>query len=159
MFHSYDKEQVRYVMEYLKNNFEEGDAVYLNNNATDAFIYYQNRLNFPRRIKSLGRILDAAFVEEQLFAAMRFEQHVYDEKGVFLGIIKDKSLENYYKISPDQFHRINDRKRVWLLFSHVKSGLKALVLTSFDNQGKRLKKYEREGASVYLYDLETFNNE
>lgn len=142
-------------MEYLRNNIEEGDSIYLNNSATDAFIYYQNRLKFPKKTVRIGRILDDVFQNEKAFAEIRYEKHVYDEKGMFLGIIKDSDIGKYYRISKDQPYRTNGSKRVWVIFSHAKSELKELVLEVLDNQGKRLKEYEKEGASIFLYDLST----
>jgi len=152
--HSHDKEQIRPVMSFLKKNVQEGDSFYMNNSAVFGFVYYQDSLDFPQRFKRIGRTYDKFYVENgRALTEIRYENHIYNKDGVFLGIGFNKKSQEVYPIYEDQWFRDDDNKRTWILLAHFKPELRRVILGALDAQGKRLMAYEKRGAAIYLYDL------
>jgi len=54
----------------------------------------------------------------------------------------------------NDFHNMKDKKRVWIIFSHINDTEKSSILSSLNEAGNNLYHYQTHRASAYLY---TFN--
>ena len=116
-------EEIKPVMNYLTQNYQNGDVLYLYHSSWPAFEYYAKRYGFEG-------------VERLVGVEARF------------------NWPNYVK----DLKSLNGNERVWILFSHLwnKGGVdeEKFFLFVLDGIGKQVDSFKREGASVYLYDLQ-----
>ena len=146
-------EEIRPAISYVKNNWQEGDKIYVHYYAQYAFEYYTK--HHP-------------------------DKYAFDEDAVIIGIAprgwyrhwRKQDVIKYYDVdvpirqsSSEIFktyikdlNKVIGHKRVWVLFTSViiKDGMQEEKFYVFhlDNIGKRLDQHGRERiATAYLYDL------
>ena len=145
----YNNEDTRPIMEYLVDHYQEGDAVYVNNAATNAFLFYQFQIDRPRKLTRIGRIID--YPRDGLVDVI-LEEHIYDGrtfkgiKRLYPDLAADFVLDSQYWTKRDQ------SKRVWLMFSYGKPGAESITVNSL-RQVMRPAVIRREKSShLYLFE-------
>lgn len=151
--HSRSQEESRPVMEYFMKHFQPGDDVYINNSASDAYMYYLSSLHFPYQIQRFGRILDKIYEEKPSYALIRYETPVFRENGWLFGIKNNEESSQYYQVFADQWIKPQENNRIWTIFVHYNPDLESLVTSSLDHYGKRLTGLQTKNAAIHLYDL------
>jgi hypothetical protein len=71
-------------------------------------------------------------------------------KNYMIGISARDDPGKYFQ----ELSHLKDKKRVWILFSHVFNNEDKLILAYLDTQGVALDNVKYPGASVYLYNLD-----
>jgi len=151
MTHKIEKEENRPVMQFLKQNQKEGDRLCLNLSAQYAYLYYMGALNFQHNIQPI-------FVFSDKLNKDQNGEYVYG-RSVFRDHAKRQQYAERNKKSPrlkiykTHFEKFGRESRTWFLFSHSNQDLKEWMVSSLNRHGTMLKKFQRRGASVYLYDL------
>ncbi len=116
-------EEIRPVIEYVNDNWQDRDILYVYKFSIPAFTYYYER----KDLKHLN---------------------------IYYGEVINQELVDWAKES----EKLIGKNRVWFLISHnYKFGIKSdeeNLLNYFDKKAIRVENYKKEGASVYLYDLQ-----
>ncbi len=125
----YNPEHTRPVMRYLFDHYQSGDAIYLNNAATNAFLFYQYQQKHRPKLKQIGRIMD--YHRSGIVDVIR-EEHVYDGP-VFLGIdIPRDDRPREYELDASYWAAMEDAPRVWVIFSYGKPDTDQFTLASME---------------------------
>jgi hypothetical protein len=115
-------EEIKPVINYIREHQQDGDVLYLYYASQYAFKYYSARYGF-------------------------------NNNNYIVGVSSRDNWGNYI----DDLDKLRDKKRVWILFSHVYNWKSVdeekFFLYRLDVLGTRLESFKNEGASVYLYDL------
>jgi len=161
------REDNRQAMSYLKQNYQPGDLICLNKQAFFPFYYYSYRLGFikfltvkQKRINGedlygyplLGKFDEHFFNDENTLLPFVFARLFFDEQGRFR---KTYRLDVIFLLSENQNTlRFLGKRRVWLVFLHEPPpSVKKFILNLFARNGARMHFWERQGASVYVFDL------
>jgi hypothetical protein len=146
-------EEIRPVINYIKNNWQDGDIIYVNYYAQYAFEYYTkyhpdrdvfNQDDFIVSIAPRGWY--RTWRKPLVYKYYEFRTPVLQTStDIFKAYIKD-------------LNKLKGHKRVWALFSStvVKDGMQEekFIVFNLDTIGKRLDFFGHSGVgAVYLYDL------
>jgi len=166
MRQGYFYEDNRPVMQYVQNNYQPGDLIFLNDQGVFIFFYYIHKLKFheslpkkPKRIDGrdlyvyspLGRLNECFYDDRRReIIPYRFIEMVGDDYGRYWGefqkpycILKGKGSLNFL-----------GGRRIWLLFLHEPSlPVRQFILDLFGRNGRHLQSIELRRASAYLFDL------
>jgi hypothetical protein len=128
MLHPRAAQDIRPVLEYVRDRRQPGDVFYVYHHQREPFLYYAKKYGFDESECVLG--IDA--------------RH------------KKNRRANWEAYESD-LDRLRGYRRVWLLFSHVRK-IKGVSEEEFmtqylDGLGVRVERFGRSGASAYLYDL------
>ncbi|HWO01866.1 MAG TPA: glycosyltransferase family 39 protein [Blastocatellia bacterium] len=130
MLHPRAAQDIRPILEYVRDRRKPGDAVYVYHHQRESFQYYAKKYGFDENECVMG--VDA---RDKINRRANWEAY-------------GKDLD-----------KLRGNRRVWLLFSHVRK-IKGVSEEEFmtqylDRFGVRLERFGRSGASAYLYDLST----
>ncbi|MBF0385041.1 MAG: glycosyltransferase family 39 protein [Candidatus Omnitrophica bacterium] len=161
-------EENREVMKYFADNFRIGDHIFINDTAVFTLAYYLDYYGMKKRISMdevnnvkggkyrllvTSRIFDNLAMcggKECLGADFQFLNYSSDYR--FRTISIQKEYEVYYIIEkiPD---KMKLSRRNWVFLSHVPDPTTKLVLKVFDGEGKRIDYLKKNGAGIYLYEI------
>jgi len=153
-------EEIRPVMNYIKNHWQKGDIIYVHYYAQYTFEYY-TRFHPDRYVFDEGEYI-IGIAPRGWYRHWRKKEvsKYYDSRAP----IKQSSVE-IFKIYAKDLERLKGNKRVWVLFTGTipKDGIieEKFFVYYLKTMGKQLDFFGRPGvSSVYLYDLsgETSNS-
>jgi len=167
------KQDIRAMMEFFNENYQQEDALFLDAVAQTSSWYYGDLLGFNKRFSKIlsfndprdGRVslneigkfhVGYKTVNGIDLLIYRHEYNVYNAKGVFRGarIRRDDAKKDYYYILENIPHvePING-KRVWLMFGNTEFEKMAdIAQSSFDKKFLLIKTFEGKGVKALLYD-------
>ena len=151
LMYSYSKEEIKPLMRYLKKHRQSGDALFINNSAQYAYIYYLGYYRFTDSINPFIKIVDHLDRDEKgrnIF--IRSEYYDFDKNGVYKGI---KEKGNLLTISEDTSKPFGGNQRTWVLLTHIPAYTQEFILELLGRDGVQLKKLKENGSFLYLYDL------
>ncbi|MBF0486278.1 MAG: hypothetical protein HQL16_07185, partial [Candidatus Omnitrophica bacterium] len=168
---SRDWVQNREALEFLRDHYEAGDFLVMNTSAMPPFWYYAGSLGFGRMFKQDtlaikdGQLVKGVKVAQFArylgegaggrFLALRYEYHVYDDKGFFREVLGLKDPPQMLK--EGQAFSSPPLGRTWVFLSKAPEDddriMNNIIRDSFDKRAKRLLASEQKNAAVYLYDL------
>ena len=150
----FSRGQIKPVLEYIKNNWQDGDMIYVHFFSQYEFEYYSNyhpdSLNFSEDEYVIGKAPMGWYGDWKRQDLTKY----YDTNKII-----EQSNKDILNIYINEVDKLKGRNRVWMLFTdNIPStrGImdKAFFLFWLDTKGHQLDLYERgELASVYLYDL------
>jgi hypothetical protein len=150
-------EEIRPVLEFVRDHWRHGDTIYVHNASQYAMLYYEEckclRLSLPHSRRSLWPLKP---VQE---AASRYSQAAIPlTSDVILGRrFANATAAPYIK----DVSRVEGRGRVWFLYSHLSSEEEQRLIQSMlrrlNSLGVRIKGVDRPGAHAYLYRLRGSN--
>lgn len=159
----------RPVMEYLCSNFAPGDRLVMNHEAQYAYWYYGQRLGCPRQTHMVapafvdGKAMSGSVTGEFLDSLItsRGAPHVlyrdllmvYDEEGRFSAVLVHPVLSASRQIYTDTRLDFILGPRVWILFADTHKGIDSFLKNILFAQARKISGFEKESASVFLYDL------
>jgi hypothetical protein len=162
----------REVMQFYKKNYASGDFLFMNLSAQYPFFYYSNQLNLNSVIPK-----ESSFVfNEQpvrVVHVCRLGDFLVKRNGVMYGDFTDDYFvynagRQVYILFTPALYRFDlenylasdgaSGKNYWLLLSHLRPQVKKFFVDSFDRHGRRIKQFERAGASIYLYQISGNNH-
>jgi hypothetical protein len=146
-------EEIRPVLEFVRDHWHRGDTLYVHYGAQYALLYYEEckclRLSLPPSRRSLWPLKPVHVVSRQYpQAAIPLTRHV------ILGKHFSEATPNLYLRDLD---RVEGGRRVWFLYSHLNQGgeqvLVEAMLRRMESLGKRIDGIDRPRAHAYLYRL------
>jgi hypothetical protein len=147
-----EHEEVRPVLEFVRDHWHPGDSLYVHYGAQYAFLYYDQckclGLSLPNTYRSLWPVKPVPGGSPQFSPAA-----VPLSPDLILGRQFGNATPGLYV---RDLTRIEGRRRVWLLYSHLNSGDDLVVkamLRRLDSIGKRINGIDRPDAHGYLYRL------
>lgn len=147
---SYSRSEMRPVISFLKDHYQQGDAIYLNNPSQYMFGYYHGYFGFGRNISLIGIIVDTLREGPFLKSNVSYQYFDYNDDGYMVGyeseISPRRSLKEDLKI-------FENHQRTWLILSHIPNSQKKFILDYFEKKGKKLLEFQSLDSAVYLYNL------
>ena len=146
-------EEMRPIVRYLKEHYQQFDAVFLNNSAQYGYGYYSGRWGLDTKDLFVGVIAEPPGSLREFDPAIHVVYVSYnrDSRGHLVGWRIGQSAS---KFSGEEWEKVRYNKRTWLVFSHASAGYRKTVLDYFDREGKKLEELHAPGASIYLFDME-----
>lgn len=145
----YNAEATRPIMEYLVDHYQEGDAIYVNNAATNAFLFYQFQIDRRQKLTRIGRIID--YHRDGLVDVI-LEEHIYDGR-VFKGIRRlYPHLAADFVLNPDYWNNVDRSNRVWLMFSYGKPGTEDITVSGLEQVMRRTVSRKERSSNLYLFE-------
>jgi hypothetical protein len=144
--HPRNREELRPVLEFVRDHWMAGDTLYLHHGAQYAFLYYKECGCV--RLKHRGR---------ELWPVRRGSETDFDAQAVEAesrAVIVGKERESFTKA----LRILKGRERIWIVSSHFASpheeaAVQRHLIRPLDMAGTRLMKVDRPGAHAYLYKL------
>jgi hypothetical protein len=152
LVHPRTREEIRPVLEFVRDHWRPGDTLYVHHGAQYAFLYYEEckclRLSRPGTDRNLWpvRPLPAGPSQDSQAA-------VPLSSAVVLG--------RYYPDLGDEYvadlNRVRGRRRVWFLYTHVSGDqeqafIQGTLLRHMASLGNRVNGIDLPGAHAYLYE-------
>jgi len=130
IFRPYVKQEFRPIISYVRNHQQAGDVIYVYQRAEYQFKYYANKFGYEEGDYILG--ID--------------DLDKKDGQGT--------SEEEWQRYKSD-LDRLRGNKRVWIIFSHVRTWDKESerITEYLDGFGKQIDVFKKQGSFVYLYNL------
>jgi hypothetical protein len=159
LVHPSTHEEIKPVLEFVRDHWRPGDTLYVHYAAQYALLYYEEckclRLSSPRNGRDLWpmRPLSATGSEQYAPAAVPLSSDVV--LGRYFGI-------NQQPEYIADFNRVAGRHRVWFLFSHLnaeweKVFIQMKLLPHINSLGTRISGIDRPGAHAYLFRMGSSN--
>lgn len=131
------REEIKPVLNYVRNNWQDGDMVYLHYGSKPAFKYYGKRYGFKE-----DDYIPGAFA---------------GDKNDFYAF----SVDNLNEFTVD-LDKLRGKKRVWVLFAHLPPSRAGIRDESFfeyylNSTGTKLDYYKSVDSAVYLYNMSKKN--
>jgi hypothetical protein len=152
LIHPRKHEEVRPVLEFVRDHWHLGDSLYVHYGTQSAFVYYEEckclRLAPPHTRTSLWPVKPIQGGSSQYSPAA-----VPLARGLILGRHFENATPALYITD---LNRVEDRRRVWFLYSHLNNDDELLVkamLRHLDAIGQRIDGIDRPDAHAYLYKL------
>ena len=146
-------EEMKPVMRYLKGHYQERDAIFLNNSAQYGYGYYSGRWGLDTKELFVGVIVEPPNPFRSFDPAVR-AVYVNYERGALGHLVGWHVGQSANAFSKEEWEKVRDNKRTWLIFSHASAGYRKTVLDYFGREGKKLEEFHAPGASIYLFDME-----
>jgi dolichyl-phosphate-mannose-protein mannosyltransferase len=153
LIHPRTNEEIRPVLEYVRDHWRPGDTLYVHYGAQYALLYYEEcnclRLSAPGTRRQLWPL-----------RALRGQKDQFGQAAVPLS--SDVVIGRYHGSDSRQYladlDRIRRRHRVWFLYSHVgsdseESFIRDDLLGHLASLGTRIGGIDRPGAHADLYQL------
>lgn len=153
LVHPRTHEEIKPVLQFVRDHWQQGDTLYVNYGAQYAFVYYDEckclRLSSPQGRRDLWplKLIMRAPKQYAPAAVPLGAQLVF---GRYFGLEKRPYIED--------LDRVATRPRVWFLYSHLSYDGEGLfierkLLGRLDSLGTQLNKIDRPGAHAYLYRI------
>lgn len=148
MREGYRAEDIRPVVRHLKEHFQEGDRIYVNEMGLPAFKYYAGRYGLAHgrlRIRRLG--------DQVYHKGSRKGMEIVDEELAYAGPVYDGSvLGGVQKIMMEDPGAFAAHPRSWFVFSHYGES-RDFVLEWIGSNGRMTREFKEGAAEAYLADL------
>ncbi len=144
------RQETKPVFEYLQKNVQTTDTLYLYQWVEPAFRYYASNYNFNYNdchIVTHQQKSDLTREIDYFRSKQGFKPVSVNETQCILGI-----SGNFYQVQPE-LEKLQNRGRVWFVFSHINEHERSLFLNYLDTKGVRIDDNWQPGASVHLYQL------
>jgi hypothetical protein len=133
LFNPETKDEMKPVLNYVKENWHDGDIIYLHYRAQPAFEYYRKRFDF-----------DKSDYIVSVYAGDKYDYY--------------KFSVDYLRVYAKDLDKLNGRKRVWIVFTHtplLHKGIDEKVFFTYylNTLGKQIDYFKSAEAAAYLYDL------
>lgn len=127
------REEIKPVLSHVRENWQEGDMVYLHYGSKPAFKYYATRYGFKENDYIVGAYAG--------------------DKNDFFNFSVD-----YLKKYTDDLDKLRGNKRVWILFAHIPPPRAGISDESFfvyylNGMGTKLDYFKSTDSAVYLYNF------
>jgi hypothetical protein len=151
--HPRTHEEIKPVLEYVRDHWRAGDTLYVHNGAEYAFVYYEDckcvRLSQGKNSRQLWPLRPLEGASQQFAPAA-----VPVNRDVVLGRYFGANYPRYLT----DLDRIRDRCNVWFLYSHVNSSteddfIRSKLLPHMAMLGTRVAGIDEPGAHAYLYKM------
>ena len=153
LVHPRTNEELRPVLEFVRDHWRPGDALYVYGGAQYAFVYYDT-CNCLR--------LSPAGSGRQLWpvAPLRGQRSQFGPAAVTRtsAVVLGPPSGGGSKLFIADLERLRAHRRIWFLYSHVNSDserafVKAVLLPHLASRGTRIEAIDRAGAHAYLYEI------
>ncbi len=149
----FSRSEIKPVLEYIENEWQDGDLLYVHFYSEYAFQYYSKYHPDPYRFHDNDYVIGIAPRGWYNKWRKKSVSRYYNPEEEILQSNSD-ILNEYVK----DLNKLRGKKRVWVLFTEdiVTGGIRdeKFFLYHLDTIGKRLASFGRSGlAIVYLYDL------
>jgi hypothetical protein len=146
-------EEIRPAINYIKNNWQDGDIIYVHYYAQYAFEYY-TKYHPDRHVFNQDDFI-ISIAPRGWYRTWR-KQHVYRYYKPDAPIRQTST--DIFKAYINDLNKLKGHKRAWILFTAtiVKDGIQEekFIVFNLDTIGKRLGFFGHSGVgAVYLYDL------
>jgi len=147
------REDIKPVLRYIKDNWQDGDVLYVHFYAQYAFDYYSKY--HPKSYPFSENEYIIGIAPRNWYREWRkMDVSKYYDTGKTVTQSSSDILNEYVK----DIDKLTGRKRVWLLFTGNISSTKGIRDDDFfcfylDTKGRRLGSYQNADAAVYTYDL------
>jgi hypothetical protein len=143
-------EEIKPVLEYVRDHWRRGDTLYIHYGAQYAFLYYEEcgciSLTGPRG----GTLwpVQPARIGTSLYEPPLRPKSSAVLAGPYGGISRSEQLAD--------LNRLRGRTRVWFLYSHTSNETKSIqpLLRRLSEMGRRVAGIDEPGAHAYLFRLE-----
>jgi Dolichyl-phosphate-mannose-protein mannosyltransferase len=151
--HPRTHEEIKPVLEYVRDHWRAGDTLYVHNGAEYAFLYYKEckcvRLSPGKSSRQLWPLRPLEGANEQFAQPAVAVSH-----GVVLGRYFGTDYPRYLT----DLDRVRHRCSVWFLYSHVNSSaeddfIRRKLLPHMAMLGMRVAGIDEPGAHAYLYKM------
>jgi hypothetical protein len=148
--HPRHREEMRPVLEFVRDHWRNGDTLYVHYGAQYAFLYYEECKCL--RLTHDGRRL---WPVRAVGAPAQLSQAVVSEtQALVVGRRYPDESPRYV----EDLRRLRGRGRVWFLYSHFTDPgedafIRHRLVGTLDAMGRRLTGIDRKRAHAYLYDL------
>jgi len=171
LMHNRVFEENRVVMEYFRDHYVPGDAIFMNTSAQFPFWYYAGKLKFSGdlhkesvgysdekwmrgvRVGQFSRYLGSH--EGQKYTGYKFNFHVFDDDGFYRSLMTNDLTEQQYIVFANTMTKPVESPRAWLILSRVDPAIGDIIKKYFRNVGKELQAFEKKGAAIYLFDFKS----
>lgn len=153
VIHPRTKEEIRPVLEFIRDHWRAGDTLYVHYGAQYALLYYEEcnclRLTAPGADRRLWPL-----------RASKGQKSQFGQAAVPL--TSDVVIGRYHGFGSDGYvadlDRVRHRRRVWFLYSHLsadweESLVRHALLGHVASLGTQINGIDRPGAHAYLYQL------
>jgi hypothetical protein len=153
LVHPRTHEEIKPVLQFVRDHWQRGDTLYVHYGAQYAFIYYDEckclRLSSPQSRHDLWPLKPVARATSQ-YAPAAIPLGAQLVFGRYFGLEKRPYIED--------LDRVATRPRVWFLYSHLSYDGEGLfierkLLGRLDTLGTQINKIDRPGAHAYLYRI------
>jgi hypothetical protein len=150
LVHPRTREEIKPVLEFVRNHWRPGDTLYVHDGAQYAFLYYEE-CACVRLTSAEGRTLWPAVPAPGGRAQY---SPAIDSKSPAL-LIGPYEGNNWSRYLTD-VRRVTVRHRVWFLYTHVRTAqersfIERGLIGYLDRIGTRVQAIDRSGAHAYLY--------
>jgi hypothetical protein len=148
-------EEIKPVLEFVRDRWRPGDVLYVHYGAQYALLYYDEcdclRLSRPHTARQLWPL-----------QPVRDQKLQYGQAAVPL--VPDVILGRNYGADSNRYiqdlNRVRQRQRVWFLYTHVSSlpeqrFIRGTLLRQMASLGRRIDGIDRPGAHAYLYRIDS----
>ena len=136
-------QEMRQALQYIKDNEQKGDVIYVFHSSQYQFKYYAKKFGFN----------DQFVVDKSEHYSDPSTSRIYKKPGystLVLGVSSPGNEQKYI----NQLNKLKGEKRVWVLISRVWNADKRTVIDHLNVIGKQIKVFYPAGGSyAYLYDL------
>jgi hypothetical protein len=128
-----EREEIKPVLQYVKEHWQDGDTLYIHYRAHPVFVYYSKKYGFDENDYIVG-----------IYAG--------DKNDLWAFSV------DYLRVYTADLDKLRGNKRVWILFTDtplLRKGIdeEVFFLYYLNTIGKQLDSFKSVGAAVYLYDL------
>lgn len=133
LFNPEKKDEIKPVLNYIRENWHEGDIIYLHYRAHPAFEYYRKRFNFNKSDYIVS-----------IYAGDKYDYY--------------KFSVDYLRVYAKDMDKLKGKKRVWMVFTQtplLRKGIDEKVFFTYylNTLGKQIDYFKSAEAAAYLYDL------
>ena len=144
-------QEIKPVLEYVQENKQANDVIYLYYWAEPAFRYYANFYDLSYdNCHTISTPPESQYTTEVTYSREKRNLQPVDvnETQCILGISAS------FHISLQDLDKLSERGgRVWFIFSHIRGYYRDVFLKHLDAKGTQLQKKGEKGAFAYLYKL------
>lgn len=127
IFNPISKDEIRPVLEHLKDHKQNGDIIYVCSKAARAFEYYSERFGFDD------------------YVLLEIDRNIWGQQQTI--------LQRYI----EHLNTVQRKARIWIVFANVRGGkpldYELLFVQYLDQIGSKLDCFRATESAVYLYDL------
>jgi hypothetical protein len=153
LVHPTVREEIRPVLEFIRDHWRPGDTLYVHYGAQYALLYYDEckclRLSPPHSSRALWPLRPIHAQTQQFGQAA-----VATSRDVVIGGYFGFDRQAYVR----DLDRVRNRPRVWFLYTHLGGSVDVSVVRDFlvpylAAHGERIAAIDRTGAHAYLYRM------
>jgi len=151
LFHKRSITEIRPLMRYLKSKIKQSDALYLNDAAQYAYLYYLNRFNFENKSRRVGIFSDRLVKQgPNAFVHFLYEDWEFvNPRDFFIKVHPNTNTRIY----PNSVGILTKAKRAWIVLSQASAEQEKFLIRYLDTICTKLNEIRSHKAVLLLYDL------